>query len=354
MKVLLVSHRPDYIGGIASWTKRMLKLQCNEIEFCLVDSSPINRDAFKNTKISFKDETYRSLTIWKNEIKALSKDKMIQIVHTNIPCTLFGQIRETITCLISKAYGKKFVLHCHCTVPNVVKSNISKSYFRVLLKLCDGIVVLNEQSKTFVELLGGKNVRVIPNFVMEDELDFSEKKNVSSSINNALYVGGVTPEKGCDIIIEAAKACPDITFHLVGLVSSEIKCMKRPSNVKLYGNVDENKVKQFLKMADVFLFLSRFYGEGFSCALTEAMASGLPCIVSDWAANRDMLEGRGGIVLKNPTARDVSHAIIDLSTQVKSRKEMSEWNQKKVKGAYTDKIVLDMYKEFYEMVACGR
>ncbi len=85
MKVLLVSHRPEYIGGIASWTKRMLMTKHENINFDLVDSSPINRDAFKNTKHSFKDELYRSCNIWKKEIKALKTDKTIEIVHTNIP-----------------------------------------------------------------------------------------------------------------------------------------------------------------------------------------------------------------------------------------------------------------------------
>lgn len=350
MKVLLVSHRPNYIGGIASWTKRMLKVKHENICFTLVDSSPINRDAFKNTKHSIKDEAIRSINIWRNEAKVLRADKEIEIVHTNIPCTLMGQLRETITGIICKVYKRKFVLHCHSTVPNVVKSKISRIYFGIFLKICDGIIVLNNPSKKFVEACGGKNVQVIPNFVLEEDLNLKSEKEISDKIHDALYVGGVTPDKGCDLIIEAAKSLPNITFHLLGLVSKQIEEMERTDNVKLYGNVDAKSVKRFMKDSDIFLFLSRFYGEGFSCALTEAMAQGLPCIVSDWAANKDMIEDKGGIVLKESTSGNLINAIEKINNEPNVRKKMADWNIRKVDDSYTDKAMKRLYSDFYNKV----
>lgn len=350
MKVLLVSHRPNYIGGIASWTKRMFMVAYDNVNFVLVDSSPINRDAFKDTKVSIKDELYRSFKMWKNEAKELKSDKEISIVHTNIPCTLFGQLRETITAIIAKIYRKKFVLHCHCTVPNVVKSKLSCFYFKHFIKLCDGIIVLNEQSRAFVAENGARNVKIIPNFVMQDDLDFNSKRITKKRIENAVYIGGVTSEKGCSIIVEAAKKCEDITFHLVGLVSEEIEKMEKTSNIKLYGNVNSEKVKKILRESDVFLFLSRFYGEGFSCALTEAMAAGLPCIVSDWAANRDMIENKGGVVIEDVSGDKLAKTIKDLSISDETRTSMSTWNREKVSLYYTDSSMKELYADFYQSV----
>lgn len=350
MKILLISHRPDYIGGIASWTRRMLSLNCSNVEFILVDSSPLKRDAFKETKVSIKNELIRTLRIWKKEIHYLWTDEEIDIVHTNIPCTMFGLLRETVTGMICKVYGKKFVLHCHCTVSNVIKKKIHKIYFRIFMKLCDGVIVLNKQSELFVKDCGGANVRLIPNFVMvNSELDVN--KQINDVVKDLVYVGGVTFDKGCDIIIEAASKITDMTFHLVGAISNQIASMTLPPNVRLYGNVDGGKVQEMLKKADVFLFISRFYGEGFSCALTEAMAAGLPCIVSDWAANRDMIEDQGGIVLKEGTVNNLVDAIVKMRIARNDRERMSRWNREKVKNYYTENSVRGLYEEYYQMIA---
>ena len=51
-------------------------------------------------------------------------------------------------------------------------------------------------------------------------------------------------------------------------------------------------VIEICKSADVFVFPSK--REGLSVALMEAMACGLPCVVSDIRGNRDLIDRRGG------------------------------------------------------------
>lgn len=201
MKVLLISPTPPPAGGIASWTARVLQIGLpRNWEIVHINSNMIGgRDPFKNIKISFKDEAIRSINIWKKELEAL-KDKDIKVVHTCIPCTLFGMLRETVTGIIAKMNGKKFILHCRCTVPNVVNTSVKKMVFRMLGKFCDSIIVLNQKSKVFAERNTKSYVILIPNFVADSEfIDLSER-DYNKFIDIA-YVGGVTAEKGCDIII---------------------------------------------------------------------------------------------------------------------------------------------------------
>ena len=49
-----------------------------------------------------------------------------------------------------------------------------------------------------------------------------------------------------------------------------------------------NDIKELLKAADAFLFTSK--QEGLARSLMEAMASGLPCVVSNIRGNTDLLE----------------------------------------------------------------
>ncbi len=355
-KVLLISHFPPPAGGIATWTKRVLSIGLgDDWDIVHINSNTINgRDPFENTKRHIKDEYVRSMSIWKQEKQDLKKDPEILVVHTNIPCTVFGMIRETITGLIAKKYKKKFVLHCHCTVPNVVNKGYKRFVFKLFSKLCDGIIVLNKKSFDFVKTLNKKaEVQIIPNFVMESELNFEKKKIINDQIKKVVFVGGVTPEKGCDTIIQAASEMPNIEFNLVGAISDEIKNMTISQNVKLHGVQNADYVKEQLDSNDVFIFLSRYFGEGFSCALTEAMAAGLPCIVTDWAANADMIDyGEGGKVISQQSPKELESAIDELNDK-DLRQKMSDFNVERVKKFYLDKVVLKQYVGIYDKVTEG-
>ena len=350
-KVLLISHFPPPAGGIASWTKRLLAIGLPKgWEIDHINLNTINgRDPFQNTKRNFKDEYVRCKNIWKQEIEFLKTDKDIKVVHTCIPCTVFGMIRETITGIIAKRYKKKFILHCRCTVPNVVNSSLKRAFWKILTHFCDGIMVLNSKSEEFAKKYSKKSyVELIPNFVAESELTFDENKEIKKEIENITYVGGVTKEKGCETIIETAKHFPNIKFNLIGIVSEEIEKMPATKNVVFHGNHPTEYVKEQLKLADVFLFLSHYWGEGFSNALVEAQAAGLPCIVTDWAAAADQIENDGGIVIEKQDVALLVEAINRIKDDANFRENASKWNVKKVKSSYIDSVILDKYTKFYE------
>ncbi len=350
-KVLLISHFPPPAGGIASWTKRLLAIGLpNGWGIDHINLNTINgRDPFQNTKRNFKDEYIRCKNIWKQEINFLKTDSDIKVVHTCIPCTVFGMIRETITGMIAKKYKKKFILHCRCTVPNVVNSGFKRVFWKVLTHFCDGIMVLNSKSEDFAKKYSKKSyVELIPNFVAESELTFDENKEIKKNVENITYVGGVTAEKGCEIIVKAAKEFEDITFNLIGIVSKEIEELDAPKNVVFHGNHPTEYVKEQLKQADVFLFLSRYWGEGFSNALVEAQAAGLPCIVTDWAAAADQVENKGGIVIEKQDVTLLVEAINKIKDDANFRENASKWNVQKVKSSYIDNVILDKYTKFYE------
>lgn len=349
MKVLLISHYPPPSGGIASWTKRILAVGLpNGWEIVHINLNTINgRDPFKNTKKNLKDEYIRSTNVWKQEIQHLKNDTDISVVHTCIPCTIFGMMREIITGMIAKHYNKKFILHCRCTVPNVVNSGLKRFFFKILAHYCDGIMVLNQKSYDFASKYSKSQVALIPNFVEKEELVQEAGNKTQKRLENVMYVGGVTPEKGCDTILEAAKKLPQMKFHMVGIVSEEIAKMEHSDNVIFYGNCDKERVKELLPHADVFLFLSRYWGEGFSNALAEAMAAGLPCIVTDWAANTDMIERKGGIVIPQQDTQALVDALEYYDAHPDERTAASEWNIKKVQDEYIEDVILKKYTEFY-------
>ena len=98
---------------------------------------------------------------------------------------------------------------------------------------------------------------------------------------DALVVGCIarlSPEKGVDLILEAARQRPDIRFLVAGDgPEREDLIAKKPDNVRLLGRLDD--VAPLLKATDVLVIPSRAEGQGI--VALEAFAAGCPVLASD-------------------------------------------------------------------------
>jgi glycosyltransferase involved in cell wall biosynthesis len=115
-----------------------------------------------------------------------------------------------------------------------------------------------------------------------------------------LYVGRLHPQKGLDTLLHAfARLRQPATLRLVGdgPVRDDLASLAArlgvAKAVEFAGRRED--VSAELDGADVFVLPSRV--EGLSNALLEAMAAGLPVVVSDIAGNRKVVQdGRAGLV----------------------------------------------------------
>lgn len=347
-KVILLAPTPPPSGGIASWTVRMMHAKLkNGWRIGVVDEKLMGKRGNYQRKMNLFTEWKRCCLIWKN-LRIALRDEDVKVVHSCIPSSFTSMLREYVCAVITKMRKRKFIVHFRCTVPNTTKGKMSTVMLKKLCNKSDLIFLLNQQSVSFVENITETPVRLIPNFSSTDEV--CDAHEIKENINTALYVGGVTEEKGCDDIIVVARKFPDVCFHLVGKASLSIteKAEQFP-NVVLTGEKNADEVKEELKNADVFLFLTHYYGEGFSNALCEAMAAGLPCIVTDWAANADMIDNDGGIVVEIKDADAAVNALTCISNP-EIRKKMSDYNIRKVEKCYIDSIVIDQYVDAYESI----
>ena len=207
-------------------------------------------------------------------------------------------------------------------------------------------MLLNKQSEDYIRNLTYTKTVIIPNFV--DNAEIFEEHIIREHIKRVLYVGGVIESKGCLDIIEVAKNFPEIEFKLIGNIEEKCKfAAEKISNIVLAGTMPHSKIIDEMNEADVFMFLTFFPGEGFSNSLAEAMAAGLPCIVTDWAANKDMIETDGGSVVP---VHGIHEAIQALSYMMDKeiRKKQSNFNISKVRLKYADERVQKQYIDCYE------
>ena len=349
MKVILISSTPPPMGGIAKWTQRMLDATLPDgWTIVLVDDGIVGkRNPFgDNTGYNVINEIKRWIRVWYHLFRECRK-KDAPIVHACPIATINSMMVNIVSASISRLCGKKHILHFRCTVPNLIKTPFQRFLLRLLCRLSTQIIALNQQTQSFIIKVTTTPVVIIPNFVETQEVRL--RKSISEKLQTVLYVGGVTKEKGCDNLIEIAKLCPDIEFRLLGMASSEIlNLAKGVHNVHILGMKNKAEVMEEMQKADVFFFLSRFWGEGFSNAVTEAMAAGLPCVVTDWAANADQVDnGIGGYVVSDEVVADSVNALSKLQDK-QIRETFSAYNINKVKNKYASNCIIKQYVNIYK------
>lgn len=351
-KVILLAPTPPPAGGIAGWTVRMMNAKLkNGWQVVVVDEKVSgDRQVFGDqSKRKLSAEIKRCFRIWGDLKKAL-KDPEARVVHSCIPSMTLSMLREYVCACITKTRGRQFIIHYRCTVPNTTKGKMGHFMLKRLCNKSDLIITLNTQTGEYLEKITKTPLQLIPNFISESEL--AESHAIRETVEKVLYVGGVIETKGAYEALELAHRFPHIEFRLVGKAASEVEEYARQkgiSNAVFTGPKDRNGVKAELADADVFLFMTYFRGEGFSNALAEAMAAGLPCIATDWAANKDMIGTEGGAVV---AVKDVDAAEKALNAMMSAdvRKKQSQANIQKVKAEYVDSVVIDQYVDVYENV----
>ena len=356
MRVLLVSSLNNKaVGGISSWTKAFIEY-CNDsgLDCDIVNTSIVGKRMTNESTFNLFDEFSRFNKIIRSFRKAI-KTKKYEIVHINSSCSCLGLIRDYFIANKAKKSGVNVVVHFHCDIPYQVslwKRSMSKlgyHYLSKLMRLSPNVIVLCENSKKFLLDKFKIVADVIPNFINREHV-LKEDKQINSKIEKVCFVGHVIPEKGCDELFDLAKLIPRCKFIIVGEVSDRYKALIQDlTNVYALGIISSSDVLRELDFSDVFILPT--YSEGFSMALLEAMARGVPCITTDVGANRDMIEDMGGVIVQPKSVEALFNAFMSISDFI-IRQNQSKWNVKKVSTCYVSERVFEKYISFYNKIIC--
>jgi glycosyltransferase involved in cell wall biosynthesis len=172
-----------------------------------------------------------------------------------------------------------------------------------------------------------------------------------------LYVGRLAPEKELASLIDAfallAARVPRARLILVGdgPLRSELQARATAagvaSEVRFVGRQTVDEVRQWLQAADVFTLVSS--NEGFSCSLVEAMSVGLPSVVSDIAANAQLIEpGVHGLHAKVGSADAIADSLVRLLEDADARASMGRAARQRVTENYSTDRILDIYERLFE------
>jgi glycosyltransferase involved in cell wall biosynthesis len=139
-----------------------------------------------------------------------------------------------------------------------------------------------------------------------------ESFGLPSNVPLALFVGDIrTPRKNLDTVLRALQQTPEIHLAVAGGVKdSPYPALARELGVneRVFFLNKVSRISSLMRSVDLFVFPSRY--EAHPLVVLEAMASGLPAIVSGSFGAEGFL-GDGGHILKDPNDVAALAAVIN-------------------------------------------
>jgi glycosyltransferase involved in cell wall biosynthesis len=196
----------------------------------------------------------------------------------------------------------------------------------------------------------GEKITVIPNYV--DTAGFSPGHRQGGDVPLRLcYVGRlIQKQKNLLALLDAVDGL-EIGLDLIGEgpLREKIEArMRRNPHIRLIGRVPHDRLAEYLKTADAFIFPS-FY-EGHPKALIEAMACGLPIIATDVTGINNIIRHNETGWLCAPEPGSLRGGIRDVMTDPDLRKRLGEAARAYAVNHYAIDSVVDKELNLYRSI----
>jgi glycosyltransferase involved in cell wall biosynthesis len=250
-------------------------------------------------------------------------------------------------------------------IPRLSKSISGSLELRWLRKWARRVMILNDEvrQQAIDRGFSPKQLVWMPNPV--DTNEFSPvspaertrlrfKLGVPFSAPVILYCGRLADVKALPSLLNALalviQQFPDAILILLGDGPSRTELMEQAKrlqlaekNIRFMGRIDPTEIPDWSRIADVFALVS--LSEGFSCALAEAMSTGLACVVSDIPANRQLIKpGEQGLLTPVGDSVAIAAAILELLRDTDLRERMGQASRQTILDNYSIELVVNRYE----------
>lgn len=300
-------------------------------------------------------------------IRNLIRSEQVGIVHT------FFESADLWGGLVSKLSGAPALVSSRRDM-GIMRSSKHDLAYRAINPLFDMVLAVSEQVRKYCiehDRLDPKKVVTLYNGIEMGKVqaakganDLSDSLGLAHASHIVTTVGHIRRVKGVDIFLRAAATVcnefPQAMFLVAGDVIEpdyfrELKnlaaSLNLTRNVKFMGNVEN--VFSVLKSSDVFCLLSR--SEGFSNALVEAMACGLPCIATRVGGNAEAVEeGASGFLVASEDPDAAADRVLRLLRNPGRAKQSGEAARKIVEARFTTEAMIAKLVNLYDTLLAAK
>jgi glycosyltransferase involved in cell wall biosynthesis len=220
--------------------------------------------------------------------------------------------------------------------------------------LADYLIVASHFTKrTFVEVGHDPDRILVVPYGVELKRDGPTRPGVGRPFR-IIYVGQITPGKGVHYLVQAFEelALPDAELLLVGSAGPGMRpfverWVKTNPNIRAIGSVPHIELSNYYKRSSMFVLPS--LSDSFPLVVGEAMASGLPVVVTENTGSIEMVrEGIDGFVVPIRDVESLKRRIMLLYEDEERRREMGDSARSRVAEFDWDRYgerLISAYKE---------
>jgi len=357
LRVVMAGPLPPAIGGMATVIDDISRSSlAQEVELILFDTGKRTvegRTLWQAIRMRF--------SLWIAWSRALvPADRTIAHIHT---CSGLTYFLDGVFGVLAKLCGTPVVLHVHGARFDTFLDGLATPLLwlaRRIAKNADSVVVLSsEWQQKLSSRLPGAKLEVIGNGVAEPPQVAVEKVNGEILV---LFLGNLCQRKGIwDLIACSGKLPPNVRLVLVGgeeepgiaeRVRSELAQQGLQKRVELVGPAVGEAKFRWLRQADIFVLPS--YAEGVPISMLEALAAGLPAIITPVGGIPSVLRDREHALFVPPGDQGaLNTAITELAGDANMRARMGESARQHVLKHYGVECSARKYLQLYERLKPG-
>ncbi len=366
VRVILVSPLPPPVGGLSVWTQEYLRAsQSSPFSVTLVNTSPGGSQV--NTKSRVRLHRVAQMVASIRDLASGAKEADVAHICTT---WFWSLLREGAFARVCRWRSVVPVLHVHASTEVATSvRRLSGRKRRVLqrwLRPFAAVLVLTEELRlVLAEALPDHRVTVVPNWVDTESFrppgpgEVDEGRTLG--VLRVLFVGRLSVDKGFVELADAVCETDGIELTSIGdrpAKASEsdqlavddalarLSTSGRHRNVPLVRRED---IAEVFRSADVFVLPS--WSEGMPISLLEAMATGLPGVITPVGAMGDLatssVDEPFGLVVPVQQAAALTDALMVLRDDPVMRGRLGERGRRLVQEQFSADVVMSTLDAVY-------
>lgn len=351
VRVLMSGPLPPAVGGMASVIGMLARSSLSELcELTLFETgktTPTNRSLILALRTR-----WRVMTDWWLQLR------QVDLVHIHT-CSGLTFALDGLLLLLARARRVPVVLHIHggrfavfLDQLNPVTGALARMVAR---RACMVIVLSNEWRKRLSTQLPGANLQVVANGVA---IPLQEKNSCTlHEMVEFLFLGSLSMGKGVPDLLRAL-ACSSGQWQLLlaggeehpgdlERVRTDIERLDIADRVHVLGSVvGDDKARLFGRVSG---FVLPSHAEGLPIALLEAMAAGLPSVVSAVGAMPEVVrDGQEGWLIPPGDVEALANALDRLASSASERERMGRIARDTCERRYGIERMVDALTDLYD------
>jgi len=277
-----------------------------------------------------------------------------KLVHT------FGHTANAVGRLAALSAGHSSVIVSERSTPRAKSFNI-RVLDRILAPFTTALITNSSHAAKYWR--NKSLIRRSRAWVVKNGIIARHYATMSGSLDGKqlVTVGDMRWEKNHALLLDAislvANKIPSVQLTIAGdgplrcKLEEQVRQLEIERNISFPGFI--NDIPKILSKSDVYVHTAHY--EGLPNAVMEAMASAMPCVVTDSEGCLELIQnGVNGLVVEGGNARALADALLRLLHDPNSARQMGKAGRSKIEQDYTIQKMVGLTETVYKSVLCTR